>query len=100
MLLVGLSLYVPAYGQSDSAFRNAHQVLYAVRINGEDVGETQFLRLEDGRLLVQAADLERWRLRRPAAAPLLNRGEEYFSLNDVEGFRYRLIESQQLVEIE
>ena len=78
LILVRPSVPGPGTGVSE--------VLFQVDVNRQGLNETvMFLRLPDGRFLVAADDLERWRIRPPGAVPLHYQGKIYFLINDLPG---------------
>jgi len=78
----------------------AQPVFYAVRVNRQEFGVARLLRLADGRWLVRRADLEEWRLRIPAATPVLFRGEEHYLLDAFEGVVYTFNEPRQELDLD
>ncbi len=94
-------LPMPSLGRPAPTDRPQPQpVFYAIRINRQDVGVARLLRLPDGRWLARREDLEAWRLRIPAAAPVIYGGEEHFPLDAFEGVAYRFDEALQSLALE
>jgi len=78
----------------------AQLVLYAVRVNRQDLGVIVILRLEDGSLYARRADLESWRLRLPDSPALVHAGEEYFLLNALPGYQVRADAARQTLDLD
>jgi outer membrane usher protein len=57
------------------------------------------LRREDGAILVDGEDLDRWRLRRPEGAPLEREGKLYYLLTDLPGLIAEVDERKQALVI-
>jgi outer membrane usher protein len=76
--------------------------LWSVNINGENQHETVlFLRDSAGKVLAAAKDLQRWRLRLPAAAtPSKYQDEAFYPLDQLGGVSYKLDESTQAISID
>jgi outer membrane usher protein len=73
----------------------------AVRINGQDPAETALLlRRQDGRLLANGSDLQRWRLRVPADAAVPHGGELYYPLDALRGLSYRMDTASQALDLD
>ena len=79
---------------------DAVPVLYAVRINGQPARDARLLRRADGTLLVRLADLLAWRIRPPAEAPSLLRGEAWHPLAAFAGASAGVDELRQTLSID
>jgi outer membrane usher protein len=76
------------------------EVLFQVDINRQSINETvMFLRRPDGRFLVAAEDLERWRLRTPSAVPLRYQGKAYYAVDDLPGATVQTDERRLTMQI-
>ena len=97
----GVSMTVLALlGCCGAAAAALPELLLEVSLNGVDTGDTRpLLRAADGRLLALASDLQRWRLRLPSVAPLLQDGQAYHRLDDLDGLSYQLDENRQAVAL-
>jgi outer membrane usher protein len=95
MVLSARSLAAPI-----TADRSVAEVWLAVDLNGQQSGEVVlFLRRPDGRVLAPAAQLKVWRLRAPAQAAMSSRGEQYVSLDALDGLSYNVDEEKQVLTI-
>ena len=95
MVLSARSLAAPV-----TADRSVEEVWLAVDLNGQQSGEVAlFLRRPDGRVLAPTAQLKAWRLREPAQAPMTSRGEQYVSLDALDGLSYNVDEEKQVLTI-
>jgi len=74
---------------------------YSVIVNGKPQGDAVLLQLRDGGLLALASDLQRWRLlnTNPSERFQLD-GDDYYRLNALPGFRYRLNSASQQIELD
>lgn len=67
------------------------EVLMQVDVNRQRIDETMLLlRAPDGELFISGEDLERFRLRRPAASALEHEGRPWYALTDLSGATYQL----------
>ncbi len=76
------------------------ELLLRVYINREDKQETALFLKREGNILAAGTDLERWRLRWSASAPVHHDGTAYFELSSVKGLSYRVEEATQTLWIE
>ena len=75
-------------------------VVYAIRINDQDFGDTILIQAPDGRLLAGRSNLDTWRLKPPAVAPILIMGESYYPLNAYEDILIHLDEKLQKLALQ
>jgi outer membrane usher protein len=76
------------------------EVLLSTRLNGVDTGDTALLlRTVEGRLMVRASDLLRWRLRLPQAAALQQDAEVFYRLDDMAGLTWQVDETRQALSL-
>ncbi|HEX4153248.1 MAG TPA: fimbria/pilus outer membrane usher protein [Steroidobacteraceae bacterium] len=70
-----------------------------MQLNGQ-APETVLMRRDpDGQLWARVEDLKRWRLRLPAAAPVIQDGNEFQSLASFPGLKWQIDEATQSVTI-
>lgn len=74
--------------------------LYAVRINDQDFGDALLVRAPDGRILADQPNLDAWRLKPPAVAPVMIKGEPYYPLDAYEGIDIREDEKSQKLSLQ
>jgi outer membrane usher protein len=81
---------------------DAEEAWLAVRINGQDTGDTVLVlqRGDDGAVLVAGEDLRRWRLHLPAVAPVEHGGATYYPLDVIPGLSYQVDASTQTLHVE
>lgn len=81
---------------------DAEEAWLAVRINGQDTGDTVLVlrRGDDGAVLVAGEDLRRWRLRLPAIAPVEHGHATYYPLDVIPGLSYQVDASTQTLRVE
>jgi outer membrane usher protein len=79
----------------------AGETWLAVRLNRQGPLEDTLLnRRADGRLMVRRADLERWRMRLPDQAPVVNGEDAWYPLDALRGLSYQMDEPGQILNIE
>lgn len=104
LCLVPLLALVHAAAFADAGAAGApalEEALLDVSVNGVPSGEPLLLaRGPDGRLYATAAAFGRWRLRLPAAAPVLHGGEAWYPLDAVPGLRAVLNSAAQSLAVE
>lgn len=74
--------------------------LLEVEINQLPTKEAVFMLAREGRLLVKAEDLQRWRIRLPDSPPISHDGVQYYALDTLRGVSYQLDESAQKVSLQ
>jgi outer membrane usher protein len=82
------------------ADESIEEALLEARINEQAPETVLVLRRKDRRLYVRAADLQRWRLRLPAAAPLVHGREAYYPLDALRGLSYRIDDANQALSVQ
>ncbi|HTR57094.1 MAG TPA: fimbria/pilus outer membrane usher protein [Casimicrobiaceae bacterium] len=76
------------------------ELLLLVDVNDQKLDETVLaLQLPDGGIAVQGESLDRWRLRRPQAPPLIFHGAAYYALDSMRGVRYSFDSARQRLTI-
>ncbi|HKT31459.1 MAG TPA: fimbria/pilus outer membrane usher protein [Gammaproteobacteria bacterium] len=79
------------------------ELLLEVRVNQQPWHETDlflgFGTTPDKNLYVRGSDLERWRLRLPAALPYLYAGEKFYPLDAIPGLRYHVDASTETLRL-
>jgi len=76
------------------------ELLLQVELNAQGLGETVLvLRDREGRISVPADNLDRWRLRRPRAAPYFHAGLPYYVLDAISGVTYVYDAARQRLDI-
>ncbi len=74
--------------------------LYAIRLNGKDMGDALILHGLDGSISVRGSDLYAWRLHQPDAPPITFIGESYYPLSAYPNIHLSVNEDQQLLVLE
>jgi outer membrane usher protein len=75
-------------------------VLFDVSINGDEQDVTTLVRAADGRIYASRDSFVAWRIRPPAAAPVLFEGQSYYPLDAVKGLRVSESPETQRLSIE
>ncbi len=81
------------------ALSTARPVLFAVRVNGQDLGSARLMQAADGRLFARVGDLEDWRVRVPRDRTALALGEPHVALAAIEGLRQHVDAPTQTLEL-
>lgn len=74
--------------------------LYAIKVNGQDMGMGQILYSKSGGYFARAEDFEAWGLSQANSVPISAKNAEYYPLKDVGGFKYKFDESNQEILLE
>jgi len=61
--------------------------LYAIKVNGQDMGVGQILYSKSAGYLVTAENLENWGLNQANSVPIKSMNADYYSLADLKGFK-------------
>lgn len=61
--------------------------LYAIKVNGQDMGMGKILHSKSGEYFATAEDLENWGLSQANTAPIKLMNEQYYPLKDIRGFK-------------
>lgn len=77
----------------------ARPVLFAIRVNGQELGSARLLQAADGRLFARVQDLEAWRIRVPRDRAALALGEPHVALAAIEGLREHVDAPTQTLEL-
>lgn len=79
---------------------HVEEKLLEVEINQLPTQDTVLMLAREGRLLVKAEDLQRWRIRLPDSPPLTHDEVEYYALDVLRGVSYQLDESAQKISLQ
>jgi outer membrane usher protein len=74
--------------------------LYAIKVNGQDMGTGQILNSKSDGYLATAEDLENWGLKQANSVPIKFKNEGYYPLRDFKGFKFKYDEANQELSLE
>lgn len=74
--------------------------LYAIKVNGQDMGMEQILYSKSAGYLVTAENLENWGLNQVNSVPIKSMNGDYYPLSDLKGFKYSLDAANQALLLE
>jgi len=73
---------------------------YAIKVNGQDMGEGQVLRSKSGGYFIRVEEVESWGIIRGDSIPVSFMDEEYYPLDQIEGFKPGLDVANQVLAID
>jgi len=74
--------------------------IYALKVNGQDMGVGPILLSKSEGYLARAEDFETWGLKQANSAPIKFMDENYYSLSEVKGYKFTLDEVEQALLLE
>lgn len=74
--------------------------LYAIKVNGQDMGMGQILYSKSGGYFATAGDLENWGLSQANTVPIKSMNADYYPLADIKGFKFKFDAANQELLLE
>lgn len=74
--------------------------LYAIKVNGQDMGTGQLVYSKSDGYFATAEDLENWGLRQANSVPVKYANAQYYPLHDIKGYKATLDEANQELLLE
>ena len=74
--------------------------IYALKVNGQDMGVGPILVSKSAGYLARAEDFETWGLKQANSVPVKFMDENYYSLSEIQGYKFTLDEVEQALFLE